>query len=283
MRALVLGGAGMLGQALCGALEARGHEALPHDRRITDISRSGAVGEAIQRTAPSHVFNCAAYTAVDRAEEEEDRAFAVNADGAGRAAAAAATAGLPFLHLSTDYVFDGRKDGGYLEDDPIHPLSAYGRTKAAGEEQVRKAHPGACIVRTQWLYGHGGPNFVETMLRLGAERESLSVVDDQLGSPTCTSDLADALVTLAETDSGGTYHLTNSGVGSWYDFAKKIFELSGVEVSLSPVPTTAFPRPAPRPLRGVLRNHMWQSDGHAALRSWQEALAAYLMERKERL
>ncbi|MEE2827693.1 MAG: dTDP-4-dehydrorhamnose reductase [Myxococcota bacterium] len=282
MRALVLGGRGMLGQDLCRALSARGHEAIPQGSREVDIRVSGSVADAIRNHRADLVINCAGYTAVDRAEEEEEEAFSVNARGAGLAAAGASGAEIPFIHISTDYVFDGRKEGGYLEDDPVHPLSVYGRSKAEGEQRVREAHSGACVVRTQWLYGHAGANFVETMLRLGSERDRISVVDDQFGSPTWTFDLAAALVVLAESGAQGTYHLTNSEVVSWYDFAKKIFEIEGMELAVEPVPTTSFPRPASRPLRGVLRNHVWQADGHTPLRSWTEALSAYLQERRER-
>jgi len=281
MRALVLGAEGLLGQDLCGALARRGHTPLPCARRDADITREGAISTAIETTDATHVFNCAAYTQVDRSEEEPDLAFALNAEGAGRAAREAAAAGLPFVHISTDYVFDGVKESGYIETDPPGPLSVYGRSKAAGELEVHSGHPGACVVRTQWLFGSGGGNFVETMIRLGSDRAELSVVDDQFGSPTWARDLADGLVTLAEVNARGTYHLTNSETTSWFGFAQAIFELEGMDVRLHPVPTTAFPRPAPRPRHGVLRNQLWQSDGHAALRPWKVALAAYLAARKE--
>jgi dTDP-4-dehydrorhamnose reductase len=281
MRALVLGAAGLLGQDLCAALVARGHDALGCSRGEADITKDDAVTAAIARSGATHVFNCAAYTQVDKAEEESDLAFAINAEGAGRAAAEAARAGLPYFQLSTDYVFDGTKEGGYSEDDAPAPISAYGRSKAAGEQAALAAHPGACIVRTQWLYGFGGSNFVETMLRLGSERDALSVVDDQIGSPTWAHDLAAALVLLAESGGQGTYHLTNSETVSWFGFAQAIFSLAGLDVSLSPIPTTAFLRPAARPLRGVLRNQLWQAEGRTALRPWKDALASYLAARKE--
>jgi dTDP-4-dehydrorhamnose reductase len=281
MRVLVLGGTGLLGHDLCAALLARGHEVLPCGRSDADITRDGSVTAAIKRSSATHVFNCAAYTQVDKAEAERDQAFEINGVGAGRAAAEAAEAGLPFFQISTDYVFDGTKDEGYSEGDSVAPLSAYGQSKEQGERAVRAAHPGACIVRTQWLYGGGGPNFVETMLRMGVERDSLSVVDDQIGSPTWTRDLSAALVTLAESGGQGTYHLTNGETVSWYGFAQAIFGLSGLEVALSPVPSTAFPRPAPRPLWGVLRNQLWQAEGRTALRPWKDALASYLAARKE--
>lgn len=281
MRALVLGGAGLLGQDLCAAITARGFEAQPCSRSDADITRDGAVAAAIERSSATHVFNCAAYTQVDKAEEERAQAFAINGVGAGRAASEAAAAGLPFFHISTDYVFDGTKEDGYCEGDSVGPLSAYGQSKEQGEQAVRSAHPGACIVRTQWLYGQGGPNFVETMLRLGGERAALSVVDDQIGSPTWTCDLAAALVTLAESGGQGTYHLTNSETVSWFGFARAIFALSGLEVPVSPVPSTAFPRPAPRPLWGELRNQLWQAEGRVALRPWRDALVSYLATRKE--
>jgi dTDP-4-dehydrorhamnose reductase len=281
MRALVLGAAGLLGQDLCAVLVTRGHTAIARGRVEADITQDGEVARAIAESSATHVFNCAAYTQVDKAEQERDLAFALNAEGAGRAAAEAASAGIPFFQLSTDYVFDGSKEEGSVEDDPVAPLSVYGQSKAEGEEAVRLAHPDACIVRTQWLYGRGGRNFVETMLRLGGERDSLEVVDDQIGSPTWSFDLAEALVVLAESDARGTYHLTNSETVSWCGFARAIFDLAGMDVTVAAVPTEAFPRPAPRPRWGVLRNQLWQSEGRAALRPWREALASYLAGRKE--
>jgi len=281
MRALVLGARGLLGQDLCRELALRGHEVFACDRSDADITVDGRVASAIEKSGATHVFNCAAYTAVDLAEEEEEAAFAVNALGAGRAARETAEGGLPFFHLSTEYVFDGTQESGYSEGDEVKPLSAYGRSKAAGERRVLEAHPEACIVRTQWLFGTGGGNFVETMLRLGSERKELSVVDDQFGSPTWSRDLASGLVTLGESNATGTYHLTNSETTSWFGFASAIFELARMDVMLRPVPTVAFPRPAPRPLHAVLHNDSWQSDGHRALRSWKASLAAYLAARKD--
>ena len=281
MRGLVLGAGGLLGQELCRELTERGHHAVACDRSDADITIDGAVASAIESSGATHVFNCAAYTAVDLAEEEEAAAFAVNAAGAGRAAREAAAEGLPFFHLSTEYVFDGTLESGYSEGDEAKPLSAYGRSKAAGERRVLDAHSEACIVRTQWLFGAGGGNFVETMLRLGSERSELSVVNDQFGSPTWSQDLAASLVTLGESNAKGIYHLTNSETTSWFGFARAIFELAEMDVMLRPVPTVAFPRPAPRPLHAVLQNNSWQSDGHRALRSWKAALASYLAARKE--
>ena len=281
MNVLVLGGAGLLGQDLCAALASRGYPSHPVDREEVDITEPGAVAAAIVGTGATQVVNCAAYTAVDQAESERDEAFRINVEGARLAAAQAAAAGVSFLQLSTDYVFDGGKEVGYVESDELAPLSVYGASKAAGEQAVLDAHPSACVVRTQWLFGLGGPNFVETMLRLGAERGDLSVVDDQFGSPTWTADLACGLVWLLEEGASGRYHLTNSGTTSWCGFAREVFKLAGLDVAVQAIPTDQFPRPAARPAFGILRNERWVAEGHQALRSWREALASYLVARKE--
>lgn len=281
MRALIFGGNGMLGRDLALALQMRGHHAVALGHGDADITQLGAVNEAVRRTGPEIVFNCAAYTKVDQAETDMEQAFAVNAHGAGNVSLAASLAGVPVVHVSTDYVFDGSRTEGYLEEAPLAPLSAYGRSKAEGEERVRCANPHHLIVRTQWLYGAGGPNFVRTMLRLGKQRTSVQVVDDQIGSPTYTPDLANALVFLAERNATGTYHVTNSGTCSWREFAQAIFGLAGMAVDVEPITTAKLGRPAPRPLNSVLLNHRWRQAGYPPLRPYAAALADYMSQAME--
>jgi dTDP-4-dehydrorhamnose reductase len=213
------------------------------------------------------VINCAAWTDVDGAEEHEDEAMRVNRDGARNVAEAAGTV----VYVSSDYVFDGTKREPYLESDPVNPISAYGRTKLAGERATADANPRHFIVRSSWLFGAGGRNFVETMLGLGPE---VRVVDDQVGSPTFTGHLADALVALSRTEDFGIHHVAASGACSWFDFARAIFERAGSDTRVEPCTTAEFPRPAPRPAYSVLGSER----GHA-LPSWEDGLDAYLAVR----
>jgi dTDP-4-dehydrorhamnose reductase len=281
MKALIFGSAGMLGSDLLGALTERGHRSVCLPRQDCDITQAKPVRQAIEDSGCDVVFNCAAYTKVDQAEEERDLAFAVNGAGPAHLARASAAKGIPLVHVSTDYVFDGQSSEPYLECAPIRPLSVYGKSKALGEYQVQRLNRQHIVVRTQWLYGQSGPNFVQTMLRLGASRKELSIVDDQWGSPTYTYDLARALVTLAEDQSFGTYHVTNSGSCSWKDFAEAIFEQAKLEVAVSGISTADFGSPAPRPRYGVLDNRLWRSEGRAPLRHFQQALSHYLAHQLE--
>jgi dTDP-4-dehydrorhamnose reductase len=281
MKALIFGSAGMLGSDLLGALTERGHTSVSLPRSDCDITRADRVRQAIGDSGADLVFNCAAYTKVDKAEEERDLAFAVNGAGPANIARASATMGIPLVHLSTDYVFDGQATEPYIECAPIAPLSVYGKSKALGEVQVQRLNRKHILVRTQWLYGKNGPNFVRTMLRLGASRSELSIVDDQWGSPTYTYDLARALVRLAEDQSFGTYHVTNSGCCTWKEFAEAIFEQSKLQVRVSGTSTEAFGSPAPRPRYGVLDNRKWLGQGHKPLRHFNQALAHYLAHQLE--
>lgn len=271
-RYLIAGAGGMLGHELQHVLAGREVRALT--RADLDITDAASVARAVQEV--DVVINAAAYTAVDDAETHEDDALAINATGAGLLAAAAADAGARFVQVSTDYVFRGDATQPYAEDTPLDPLSAYGRTKAAGERLVRDAHPGAHIVRTAWLYGEHGSSFPLTMLRLAAERETVSVVSDQLGQPTWARDLASAILTLLDADApAGIYHGTNAGVGSWFDLARATFELAGLDPErVLPTDSATFERPAPRPAYSVLGHDAWAAVGLPAPRPWREALAA---------
>jgi len=259
-----------------------GVELLEGDLPVLDIRDRAAVERALAAGRPQAVINAAAYTDVDGCESHEAEALAVNAAGAGCVATACAAAGIPMLHLSTDYVFDGRipVPGEYGEEDAVAPLSAYGRTKLAGERAVAGAGGLHWIVRTQWLYGLRGRNFVDTMLRLASEREVLSVVDDQFGSPTSTHDLAPLLWRmLQQRPAGGLYHATNSGSCSWFGFAAEIFRQSGTKIALAATDSRSLGRPAPRPARSVLSNAKLRAALGGGLPRWEDALARYLARR----
>jgi dTDP-4-dehydrorhamnose reductase len=270
-RYLIAGAGGMLGHDLQHVLAGREVRAL--GRTELDITDAASVADAARDV--DVVINAAAHTAVDDAESHEDEAYAINATGAGLLAAAAADAGARFVQVSTDYVFRGDAAIPYPEDAPLDPLGAYGRTKAAGERLVREAHPGAHIVRTAWLYGEHGASFPRTMLRLASERDTVSVVTDQLGQPTWTRDLASAIAALLDADApAGTYHGTNSGQASWFELARATFELAGLDPErVLPTDSSAFVRPAPRPAYSVLGHDAWARVGLAEPRDWREALA----------
>jgi len=272
MKYLITGAAGMLGRDLQVALAGRDVTAFGHaDLDITDLS---AVLEAVD--GYDAIINAAAYTKVDDAETNEDAAYAINATGPHNLALAAVATGARLVQISTDYVFDGNATTPYGEDTPIDPISAYGRTKAAGEAFVLSTHPtGSYIVRTAWLYGEHGPNFPKTMLKLAAARDTLSVVDDQVGQPTWTADLAKQIVALLDAKApAGIYHGTNSGVTSWFGFAQAVFAGAGLDPArVTPTDSSQFVRPAPRPAYSVLGHDAWQAAGLAPMRDWREALA----------
>ncbi|GAB3486364.1 SDR family oxidoreductase [Flexivirga lutea] len=270
MRWLVTGGRGMFGTDLVELLRERGDDVVAVGSAECDIRSLEAVRATLQGF--DVVVNAAAWTAVDDAETHEPGAFALNAVGARNVALVAAETGTRMVHISTDYVFDGTATAPYEPDHPQDPRSAYGRTKAAGEWAIRATNPDALIVRTAWLYGAHGPNFVTTMLRLAGERETLSVVDDQVGQPTWTRDLAAYVIRLVDDKaSGGYYHGTSSGETSWCGFTREIFRLSGLDPErVSPCTTEDFPRPAPRPALSVLAHPDDPID------VWSDRLAAYL-------
>lgn len=270
-RVLITGAGGMLGRDL---VEVFGGEVTALTRAELDITNPEQVARAI--AGHDLVVNAAAYTAVDDAESHEAEAFAVNAEGPQVLARACKDAGARLIHVSTDYVFDGQATTPYPEDTPRNPVSAYGRSKAAGEEAIEREYPeGSIIIRTAWLYGQHGSNFPATMLRAAASRDTLQVVTDQVGQPTWSRDLAGWIKTLADSGvSHGVFHGTNSGQASWFDFAREIFRLAGLHPErIQPTTSDAFPRPATRPAWSVLGHQAWAKAGIAAPRSWQEALA----------
>ena len=272
----MVGAAGMLGRDLTRIAEEAGHEVAGVDLPEIDITDAGGTERVAAGHAPDVVVNCAAFTDVDGAEQREDVAALVNGDGAGNVAKAARAAGARVIYISTDYVFDGEKREPYVESDPSGPRTAYGRTKLAGEWATAAGNPNYVIARTAWLFGVHGRNFVETMLGLGAERGELRVVHDQRGSPTWTGHLARALVELAPAELTGAVHTAGAGSCSWYEFAVEIFRQAGVDVTVHPVTTAEFPRPAPRPAYSVLAS---ERDGAPRLPDWREGLAGYLAER----
>lgn len=273
MKYLITGASGMLGHDLQAALAGRSVTALGRaDLDVTDLT---TVTDALQ--GHDVIINVAAYTKVDDAETHENEAYAVNAVGARNLAVAASVTGARLVQVSTDYVFNGSATSPYAESTALDPLSAYGRTKAAGEEFVLAEHAtGSYIVRTAWLYGEHGPNFAKTMLRLAGSHETVSVVDDQLGQPTWTADLAQQIVLLLDADAPvGVYHGTNSGVASKFEQAQAVFAAAGLDPQrVLPTDSSAFVLPAPRPAYSVLGHDQWAAVGLAPMRSWQHALAA---------
>jgi len=276
----VVGAYGMLGQDLVAGLGdlAIGELASPRevtavDRDVLDIVDPDACLAAV--AGQDLVVNVAAFTQVDEAESHESDAFAINAVGAANLARACSAAGARMVQVSTDYVFSGDAASPYPEDSPIAPRSAYGRTKAAGEWAVQSLCPQSWIVRTAWLYGAHGPNFVKTMARLAAERDTVSVVDDQRGQPTWTVDLAAAIIRLAEAGAPfGTYHGTSAGETTWFGFAQAIFAGLGLDSArVRPTTTDAFPRPAPRPAYSVLGHEAWRGAALDPIPSWRKSLA----------
>ncbi|MFZ7110777.1 MAG: dTDP-4-dehydrorhamnose reductase [Desulfatiglandales bacterium] len=283
MRIFVIGANGQLGWELCRQGKESSADVVGCDLPEVDITDPAALERAVKGAQASVVINAAAYTAVDRAESEPELAFAVNRDGPAVLAALCREMGIPLVHISTDYVFDGEKGSPYLETDPVSPLGVYGRSKAAGEEEIRAGLDRHIIVRTSWLYGMHGNNFVKTILRLAGEKETLRVVADQFGSPTHAADLAGALldiaVKLSPGDRGkwGTYHYCNEGVTTWHGFAEKICGLLGEKEDLTvrrvePIPTSQYPTAAKRPHYSALDCSMLFRDYGIRPRAWEQSL-----------
>lgn len=288
MRGVVIGAYGQLGTDLMTALAARpGVEAIPLGHADVEITNLAQVETTLNGLQPEFVINCAAYNLVDQAEEEPEVAYAVNALGPRNLARACQRRGVVLMHVSTDYVFGaaGHRPAPYSESEVPGPVSAYGTSKLAGEYFVQAECARHFIVRTCGLYGHraarGKGNFVETMLRLGRERPELKVVSDNRCTPTATRDLADWIVKLIHTEKYGTYHATNNGDCSWYEFATEIFRLAEIAVRVLPVPTSAFPTKARRPPYSVLDNQRLEAAIGQPLPTWHAALAEYLRARPE--
>jgi dTDP-4-dehydrorhamnose reductase len=287
MRILLTGANGQVGWELSKQGGQRGLEILALDRSDLDITDPVSVSKKVNHSDVSLVVNAAGYTAVDQAESEPELAFAANRDGPAYLASTCGKAGIPLVHISTDYVFDGQKKGAYLVTDPVSPLSVYGKSKAAGEVEVRKHLREHFILRTGWVYGIHGDNFIKTMLGLGREREVIQVVDDQYGCPTYAADLAETILKIAAQllDGGqvhwGTYHYCGKGVTTWHALAEEVFRLASDYASLKvkrvePISTSEYPTPAQRPIISVLDCSLIEKTFNIRPKPWRESLAQML-------
>ncbi|HAG07386.1 MAG: dTDP-4-dehydrorhamnose reductase [Clostridia bacterium 62_21] len=281
MRILVTGARGMLGRDLQEEARARGYEVVAAGREDLDITDLGAVRRAVADVRPACVVNCAAYTDVDGAEAERDKALAVNALGVRNLASVCRERDVELVHFSTDYVFDGRKETPYLIFDAPSPLSTYGQSKLYGEEYLKLIAPRYYLIRTSWLFGTGGKNFVETVLKLAREKRELRVVDDQRGCPTYTRDLSRVALDLIATHAYGVYHVTNAGSTTWCGFAREILRAAGIDVPVRPIKSGELRRPAPRPANSALDPFPLQETLGYLLPPWPDALRRYLAEREK--
>jgi dTDP-4-dehydrorhamnose reductase len=273
---LIVGARGMLGRALAETLSGRAALTL-WDIEELDITNARRVRRDIGILAPREVINCAAWTDVDGCEKNPEQAMVINGVAPGHLAAACAAVNARLTHISSDYVFDGRIDRDYREDDAVSPLSAYGRSKLAGEEAVRAAGGRALILRSQWLYGQGGKNFVDTIARMAKEKDRLTVVSDQIGRPTWSRELAAGIAALLDTPAVGTWHLAAGGEPcSWYEFAREIVAALGIGTPVDPVSTAAYPRPAKRPARSALDCSRIAREWGIKLTDWRAAVRRYL-------
>ena len=275
MKILITGSNGMLGHDLIEVLKDK-HELLLTTSKTLDITDGDSVMDFIVKSNPDIVINSAAYTDVDGCESNPDLAYNVNGEGVKNLALACREVDCPLVHISTDYVFNGQNDRPWVEDDEIGPISIYGKSKLKGEEHIKEILEKYFIVRTAWLYGVNGRNFPRTMLELAQNHSEITVVYDEVGTPTYTPDLAKGISKLIETDYYGTYHLTNSGNCSWCEFARYIFEVADVDVNVIPVTASEFARPAPRPSYSVLENRNWVENGFEPLRNYKDAIKEYI-------
>ena len=290
MRVLVTGANGMLGTDLCEMLEAAGHEVVRTDVAAhngdreykwesLDITDTHQVARCLLNHQPNCVIHAAAYTDVDGCERNPDLAFRVNGLGTWNIASVCGAHHITLIYISTDFVFDGSKGEPYTEFDPSNSLNHYGASKLAGEQYVRQLCRQHFVARTAWLFGIHGPSFPSKMLELAKTRTDLSVVVDQVGCPTYTRDLVHALLELLPSQLYGTYHITNAGACSWYEFAKTTLELAGVNITVHPMPADKWPSPTKRPHYSVLRNYAFELQGRKLLRPWKDAVVEYLGRR----
>ena len=276
MKILVTGVTGQLGHDVMLELQSRGHEAIGAARKEFSLIDFKAARAFVERTHPDAIIHCAAYTAVDRAEDEKDLCMITNGGATRALAATAKDIGAKFVYLSTDYVFPGTGETPYETDTLKGPTNAYGLSKLAGETAVQELLTAYFIVRISWVFGVNGKNFVKTMLRLAEDHDALTVVDDQIGSPTYTKDLARLLVDMVESEKYGVYHATNEGFCSWAEFAAEIFRQAGERVTVTPVPSSAYPTKAARPKNSRLSKAALDAAGFSRLPTWQDALQRYL-------
>jgi dTDP-4-dehydrorhamnose reductase len=282
MRVLVTGAKGQLGTDVMEQLNANNIEAVGIDREELDIVDKNACEEFFEKANAEKridaVIHCAAYTAVDKAEDEQELSYNINALGTENIALACKKFDMKLMYISTDYVFNGQGERPWEPDDEREPLNVYGKTKYEGELFVEKLSDKYFIVRIAWVFGIAGHNFIKTMLKLAKERDSLTVVDDQIGSPTYTADLSKLLVSMIQTDKYGRYHATNEGYCSWYEFAKEIFKVAGVEIDVKPVDSSAYPAKAKRPANSRMEKSKLDEMGFKRLPSWQDATRRYIEE-----
>lgn len=279
MKVLITGVKGQLGYDVVRELQKRGHEAVGVDIDEMDITDAAAVERVMTEVQPDAVIHCSAYTAVDRAEEDIEICRRVNVDGTENIAKICEKLNCKMLYLSTDYIFSGDGERPWEPDDEASPLNAYGQSKYDGELALKKYVEKYFIVRISWVFGINGNNFIKTMLRLGRENGAVKVVDDQIGSPTYTYDLARLLVDMIESDRYGAYHATNEGICSWYEFAKEIFRAAGMDnVSVTPVKSGEFPVKAKRPKNSRMSKEKLVTNGFSLLPAWQDAVARYIKE-----
>ncbi len=278
MKFLITGASGQLGYDVKLELLNRGYyDILSPSSNVMDLRNKDSVRDTILDYKPDIVFHCAAYTAVDKAEDERELCSDVNINGTKYMVDACSEVGAKLIFISTDYVFDGSKDGFYLEDDKVSPINYYGKTKWLAEENVR-GYDNHIITRISWVFGINGNNFVKTMLKLSDTRDEISVVSDQIGSPTYTKDLSKVLVDMALSDKRGTYHVTNDGTCSWYEFAKYIFESNNIDIVVNPIKTSDYPTKAKRPHNSRMSKEKLMNDGFSMLPDWKDAVDRYNKE-----
>lgn len=277
MKILVTGVKGQLGYDVVREGESRGLEMFGTDVDNMDITDAGQVKQVIEDYKPDAVIHCAAYTAVDAAEDNQELCRKINVDGTRNIAEVCKTMDIPMMYFSTDYIFNGQGENFWKEDDEKQPLNVYGQTKYEGELVVQELIQKYFILRISWVFGVNGKNFIKTMLRLGKERGAVGVVSDQIGSPTYTYDLAKLVVDMIQTDKYGAYHVTNDGLCSWYEFACEIFRQAGLNVKVTPLTTAEYPAKAARPFNSRMSKDKLVNAGFKMLPSWQDALKRYLM------
>ena len=276
MKVLVTGVKGQLGYDVVKDLEKRGHQPIGVDRDEMDLMDNDAIRTFIMELKPEAIIHCAAYTAVDKAEEEVETCYQINAESVKVISECAKELDVKLIYISTDYVFDGTKEGEYVETDTPNPINVYGASKLKGEQYVQTLLEKYYIVRISWVFGVNGNNFIKTMRRLGSERDELNIINDQVGSPTYTADLAPLLVDMMETDKYGIYHATNEETCSWYEFANEIFKQSGIEVKTNPITTDQYPTAAKRPMNSQMSKAKLKENGFNLLSIWQNALTDYI-------
>ena len=276
MKILVTGIKGQLGYDVVKALKLRGHQPIGVDREEMDLMNDNMIQDFIMNLKPEAIIHCAAYTAVDQAEEEVEICYQINAEAVRVIAECAKALDIVMIYISTDYVFDGTKESEYVETDTPNPINVYGASKLKGEQYVQQLLKKFYIVRISWVFGINGKNFIKTMQRLGNEHDELNIIHDQVGSPTYTADLASLLVDMIETNRYGIYHATNEGYCSWYEFAAEIFKQSQLDVTLHPITTDQYKTKAKRPLNSKMSKQKLSDYGFHRLPTWQEALKNYL-------